>query len=144
MEAPSPVRRPTDSPFDLFSFAWMPARTAGVPTSKHYESRLKDLADRAQPEVWSFDQAQPFAILGNYLRYTFKRLVQESKVEEGTDATEPSSGEATQPTDSETAPALSTGSDQDVGSGDDSTPVPDVAPNTGGSSPPSGGDAPVP
>lgn len=87
MEVPSLVRKPTDSQFDLFSFAWMPARTPGIPSNKHYESRLKDLADRAQREVWSFDLAQPFAILGNYLRYTFKRLVQEGKVEEGTDAT---------------------------------------------------------
>src|ERR1017187_2064389 len=87
METPVLVRRPADSPFDLFAFAWMPARTPGTPASKHYESRLKDLADRAQREAWSFDQAQPFAILGNYLRYTFKRLVQQDKVEVGTDAT---------------------------------------------------------
>lgn len=85
MEVPTLVRKPTDSSFDLFSFAWMPARTPGVPSNKHYEARLKDLAERAQREVWSFDAAQPFAILGNYLRYTFKRLVQEGKIEEASD-----------------------------------------------------------
>jgi hypothetical protein len=44
------------------------------------------LADRAQPERWSFDPSQPFVILGNYLRYTFKRLFQEGKIEEGLDS----------------------------------------------------------
>lgn len=71
---------------DLFSFAWIPARGADVPASKGYESRLSELADRAQREVWSTDPAVPFAILGNYLRYTFKRLLQEEKIVEGVDA----------------------------------------------------------
>lgn len=72
---------------DLFSFAWIPARGADVPANKGYESRLRELAERAQHEVWSADPAVPFAILGNYLRYTFKRLLQEKKVVEGLDAT---------------------------------------------------------
>jgi hypothetical protein len=83
MEASSVLRKPTD---DLFSFAWMPAKSAEIPSNKVYESRLRDLADRAQPECWSFDPNQPFVILGNYLRYTFKRLGQERKIEEGLDS----------------------------------------------------------
>jgi hypothetical protein len=64
----------------------MPARGADIPSNRIYESRLQELADRAQPERWSFEQEQPFVILGNYLRYTFKRLFQERKIEEGVDA----------------------------------------------------------
>ena len=82
MEATPVLRKPVD---DLFGFAWMPARTADVPPQKIYESRLIELAERAQPERWSFDSIQPFVILGNYLRYTFKRLFQERKIEEGID-----------------------------------------------------------
>jgi hypothetical protein len=71
---------------DLFDFAWMPPRGVDVLPSKGFESRLRELAERAQPETWSFDSAQPFAILSNYLRYTYKRLVQQAKIEEATDA----------------------------------------------------------
>src|SRR5206468_6553871 len=77
------LRPPSDS---LFDFAWIPARGVDVPANKAYESRLKDLADRAQPEKWSFDAAQPYVILGNYLRYTFKRLFHEKKIEESLDS----------------------------------------------------------
>lgn len=84
MTSNTPEERVVDS---LFDFAWIPARGADVPASKGYESRLKDLAERAQPEMWSFDPAQPYAILGNYLRYTFKRLVHERKIEESVDGT---------------------------------------------------------
>lgn len=83
METTPVLRKPTS---DLFGFAWMPARSADVPSNKIYESRLRELADRAQPERWSFDADQPLVILGNYLRYTFKRLFQERKIEEGTDS----------------------------------------------------------
>ncbi len=75
---------PTDN---LFDFAWLPPRGIDTPSSKAYESRLKELAERAQHEDWAFDSEQPFGILGNYLRYTFKRLVQEKKVETGLDST---------------------------------------------------------
>src|SRR5580698_143017 len=72
---------------NLFDFAWIPARGAETPTGKGFESRLKELADRAQPEDWSFDVEQPLGVLGNYLRYTFKRLVQQKgKIVEGVDA----------------------------------------------------------
>lgn len=83
MQTTPVLRKPTN---DLFGFAWMPARSADVPPNKIYESRLKELADRAQPERWSFDQEQPWVILGNYLRYTFKRLFQEGKIAEGVDS----------------------------------------------------------
>ncbi|MDO8676978.1 MAG: DUF3825 domain-containing protein [Acidobacteriota bacterium] len=83
METTPVLRKPADN---LFDFAWMPARSADTPKSEIYYSRLRDLAERAQPERWSFDPAQPFVILGNYLRYTFKRLHQEGKIEEGVDA----------------------------------------------------------
>jgi hypothetical protein len=84
MEGTPVLRKPSDN---LFDFAWMPARGADIPANKAYESRLKELAERAQPEWWSFDPEQPVVILGNYLRYTFKRLLQEGKIEGGTDST---------------------------------------------------------
>jgi hypothetical protein len=77
---------PVTGPADLFDFAWLPARGADVPAPKAFESRLRELAERAQPETWSFDPAQPFSILSNYLRYTFKRLAQQGKIEEGEDS----------------------------------------------------------
>ena len=48
---------------DLFKFAWIPTR-GDVPASKGYESRLRELADEAQFEPWTFDPANPFEILG--------------------------------------------------------------------------------
>jgi hypothetical protein len=87
METTPVLRKPTD---DLFAFAWMPAKGADIPSNKIYESRLRELAERAQPECWSFDASAPFAILGNYLRYTFKQAAfQEGKIEEGLDKTGP-------------------------------------------------------
>jgi len=75
---------PTDN---LFDFAWIPARGADTPANKAYESRLKELADRAQHEDWSFeDPTQPYGILGNYLRYTFKRLFHQKKIVEAVDS----------------------------------------------------------
>lgn len=73
---------------DLFDFAWIPPRGMEVPAGKGFESRLRDLADRAQPEPWSLDGVTPFSVLSNYLKYTFKRLAQEGKIQE----TEDSSG----------------------------------------------------
>ena len=83
MVTPSVLPTPKD---ELFDFAWIPARGVDTPSNKGYESRLKELADRAQPEDWSFDPAQPYGILGNYLRYTFKRLFHEKKIEEAADS----------------------------------------------------------
>lgn len=70
---------------DLFEFAWIPAR-GDVPANKGYESRLRELADKAQREPWCFDPSKPFEILRNYLRYTFKQLAREAKVEEAVDS----------------------------------------------------------
>ncbi len=83
MEALAVPKPATDN---LFDFAWIPPRGTDVPASKGYESRLKELAERAQRETWSADPTQPFSILGNYVRYTFKRLFQEKKIQEGLDA----------------------------------------------------------
>lgn len=80
----TPTRIP--NPADLFDFAWIPPRGSDVPASKGFESRLRELADRAQPEAWSTPGSGPFSVLSNYLRYTFKRLVQEQKVVEATDS----------------------------------------------------------
>jgi hypothetical protein len=82
MTAPS---RTPNSP-ELFDFAWIPPRGPDIPANKGFESRLKDLAERAQPEPWSFDGSAPFAILSNYLRYTFKRLMHQGKILEATDS----------------------------------------------------------
>jgi Domain of unknown function (DUF3825) len=78
----------SSTPVDnLFDFAWMPGRGPEIPPNKAFESRLKQLADRAQKEDWSFDADQPYGILNNYLRYTFKRLSHEmNKIQEGTDS----------------------------------------------------------
>ena len=73
-------------PADLFDFSWIPPRGPDVPASKGFESRLRDLAERAQLETWGTDLAQPLAVLSNYIRYTFKRLVHEGKIVEGTDS----------------------------------------------------------
>jgi len=84
MGTPAFLNAPTDN---LFDFAWIPARGTETPSSKAYESRLKELAERAQPEDWSFDAEQQYGILGNYLRYTFKRLFhQGDRILEGTDS----------------------------------------------------------
>lgn len=72
---------------NLFDFAWIPARGSETPSGKAYDSRLKELAERAQPEDWSFDAEQQYGILGNYIRYTFKRLSQQKgKIQEGVDS----------------------------------------------------------
>lgn len=83
MALPSASPTPKD---ELFDFAWIPAKGAEVPPNKAYESRLKELAERAQREDWSFDEDQQYGVLGNYLRYTFKRLCQERKIELGVDS----------------------------------------------------------
>jgi hypothetical protein len=74
------------NPAELFDFAWIPPRGSEIPANKGFESRLRDLAERAQPEPWTPESAQPFSILSNYLRYTFKRLVHQDKVLEATDS----------------------------------------------------------
>lgn len=82
METPIAAKPASDN---LFDFAWIPPRGVDLPASKGYESRLKELAERAQDEPWSTDPTQPFSILSNYLRYTFRRLFREKKIQEGLD-----------------------------------------------------------
>jgi hypothetical protein len=84
MGTPAALSTPTDN---LFESVWIPARGAETPNSKAYESRLRELAERAQPEDWSFDAAEPFGVLGNYIRYTYKRLFhQTEKIQVAADA----------------------------------------------------------
>jgi len=71
MGIPAVLSTPTDN---LFDSIWIPARGSETPSNKAYESRLKELAERAQPEDWSFDAEEPLGVLGNYIRYTYKRL----------------------------------------------------------------------
>lgn len=66
---------------NLFDFAWFP-----VPPPHAFEERLRSLKALAQHEEWEIDSTKPVGILNNYLRYTFKRLVQEGKVCFGPDS----------------------------------------------------------
>ncbi len=64
---------------DLFEFAWMP------PT---FDAKLEELALKAQPERWDepdYPGTLKFPILGNYMKYTFRRIVEEDKVAFATD-----------------------------------------------------------
>jgi hypothetical protein len=80
MGTPTVSSIPTDN---LFDFAWIPARGSETPSSKAYESRLKELAILALHEDWS----QSFGVLGNYLKYTFKRLChQGNRILQGADS----------------------------------------------------------
>ena len=45
-----------------------------------YNARIKELADKAIPEKWSFEDKDDYAILKNYLKYTFINLQKENKV----------------------------------------------------------------
>lgn len=68
-------------PADLFAFAWMPPS---------FDAKLEDLARKAQPERWDesdYPGTMKFPILGNYVRYTFRRLIEEDKVAFATDET---------------------------------------------------------
>lgn len=45
-----------------------------------YNARIKELAEKALPEKWSFDNKNDNYILKNYLKYTFNKLQEEKKV----------------------------------------------------------------
>lgn len=65
-------------PADLLQFAWIPP---------DFIAKLEELALRAQPEQWD-DPESPrprLAVLSSYLRFTFRRLVEEDKVAYATD-----------------------------------------------------------
>lgn len=69
----------TPDPADLFEFAWMPPS---------FDTKLDDLARKAQPERWDepdYPGSLKLPILGNYIRYTFRRLVEEDKIGYATD-----------------------------------------------------------
>src|SRR6267143_6389142 len=72
---------PLNAADSLLDFAWFP----GDPP-KPFDSRLRELADRAQPEPWELDPSQPLSILRNYALYTFKRLFQQEKIIYATDS----------------------------------------------------------
>jgi hypothetical protein len=68
-------------PSDLLQVAWL---------QRGWDPMLDELALKAQPERWD-DPDHPsrpgFAVLSNYLRYTFRRLVEEDKIVVATDET---------------------------------------------------------
>lgn len=45
-----------------------------------YNARIKELAEKALPEKWSFEDKDDYSILKNYLKYTFINLQNEGKV----------------------------------------------------------------
>ena len=45
-----------------------------------YNARIKELAEKALPEKWSFDGKDDYSILKNYLKYTFINLQNENKI----------------------------------------------------------------
>lgn len=45
-----------------------------------YNARIKELAEKAIPEKWSFEDKEDYSILKNYLKYTFNNLQNEGKV----------------------------------------------------------------
>lgn len=50
-----------------------------------YNKRIEELANLALPEKWSFGSNNDYAILKNYMKYTFFRLQHESKIIETAD-----------------------------------------------------------
>lgn len=46
----------------------------------NYNERIQELANKALPEKWSFDDKKDYSILKNYLTYTFNKLQEENKV----------------------------------------------------------------
>ena len=63
----------SDWPEDLFEFGWFFER----------EKRLEELANLAEQEDWSYHNSpseHPYPILFNYLKYTYRRLSEETKI----------------------------------------------------------------
>jgi hypothetical protein len=70
-----PTTEPQDLPDRLFDFAMIP----------RFPENLKELADLAEPEDWNYHGAssdRELPILHSYLRYTYGRLAEESRVRE--------------------------------------------------------------
>ena len=60
-------------PEDLFEFAWFPNR----------DDQLRELADQAEEEDWQYQytpKEYAVPILFNYIRYTYRRLAEERKI----------------------------------------------------------------
>lgn len=45
-----------------------------------YNAKIKELAEKALPEKWSFEDEDDYSILKNYLKYTFNKLQEEDKI----------------------------------------------------------------
>lgn len=60
-------------PDELYDFAWFP----------HMDDHLRELAEQAEPEDWQYHHTSDeheFPILFNYIRYTYRRLAEERKI----------------------------------------------------------------
>jgi hypothetical protein len=71
---------PESSPWpnDLFDFAFIPV----------LDENLNTLKDLAEAEDWTYQHApsdHPFPVLYNYVRYTYRRVAEESKIALSTD-----------------------------------------------------------
>lgn len=69
----------TPDPADLFEFAWMPPS---------WDAKLEELALKAQSERWDepdYPGSLKFPVLSNYVKYTFRRIVEEGKVARAVD-----------------------------------------------------------
>jgi hypothetical protein len=61
-------------PDDFYDFTFFPEP----------DDRLKELADEAECEDWAYhhtEAAHPYPVLFNYVRYTYKRVAEEGKIE---------------------------------------------------------------
>ena len=60
-------------PADFYEFAYFPQR----------DERIRDLAQAAESENWTYQHTEseyPYPILLNYVKYTYKRIAEESKI----------------------------------------------------------------
>ena len=58
---------------DLFDFAFVPGM----------DDRLKELAEQAEDEDWNYHHTSsehPYPVLYNYIRFTYRRVAEESKI----------------------------------------------------------------
>ena len=58
------------NPIDIYDFIYF----------GDYNTKIKELAEKALPEKWSFENKDDYFILKNYLRYTFYKLQEEGKI----------------------------------------------------------------
>lgn len=63
----------TEWPVDFYDFAFFPGA----------DERLRELAELAEPEEWSYQHTpsdHPYPILFNYVRFSYRRLAEENKI----------------------------------------------------------------